>query len=539
MPHAGPCTLIALLAICAPAGRARIAEVFYDALGDDTGHEFVELFNSGGTALSLAGVKLEAGDGAGPGRWTTRWIGGANDSIGAGARFVIGGELVVPAPNVEVTLALQNGPDAVRLTWPDGASEVVGYGALGDPEYFCGAPAEDVPSGQSLARVPDDADRGSNALDFVAREPSPGAPNETRLDAAIEPGLLALDPEQPEALAPSRITATLMNRGTDAFAPGAVSLHVSEAGSELANSNDTPGLDAGDSARVTLDLPGLAAGKHTLVARVVLGGDERPANDFDTLRVRAGQGPLIVTEIQFHPAGGEGEWVEVRATDPFGVTLEDFTLGDRGSRAGRPESALHLEPDSLALLTQDRAALLSRYPALDGSRVVEVAPWSPLNNSDDSTGIADIVSLRDRDGTPCDRVPYSARGVPAGVPLELVNGVWQVDSAPGGTPLSPPQWPSPYAGRFELSPRRLKANEAPRLIWSLPWTRCVISIDAFDLSGRRVGHALERDAGPRGVRRIDFLPGPGLYVFALAARAGDGGARLEETRMVRVEGVAR
>src|SRR5205085_2640437 len=163
--------ILLALATCAPPARPLVAEVFYDAIGDDTGHEFVELYNPGDRAAGLLGVKLEAGDGAAPGRWTLRWTGAAGDSIAAHGRFVIGGALVSPPPQATVALELQNGPDAMRLSWPDGASEVVGWGALGSGEYFCGAPAEDVPAGQSLARIPDAADRGSNALDFQPATP--------------------------------------------------------------------------------------------------------------------------------------------------------------------------------------------------------------------------------------------------------------------------------------------------------------------------------------------------------------------------------
>ena len=42
-------TLAAALALtlthCVPAGHPLVAEVYYDAPGDDTGHEFVELYN--------------------------------------------------------------------------------------------------------------------------------------------------------------------------------------------------------------------------------------------------------------------------------------------------------------------------------------------------------------------------------------------------------------------------------------------------------------------------------------------------------------
>src|SRR6266545_7973152 len=140
-----PAGLLALaLTLCSRMDRPIVAEVFYDATGDDTGHEFVEIWNPGEAPCSLAGLRLEAGDGAGPGRWTQRWIGGAADSIAARGRFVIGGGLVEPPSDAVVILDLQNGPDAVRLTWPDGVIEVVGYGPQSFPEYACGDAAADV-----------------------------------------------------------------------------------------------------------------------------------------------------------------------------------------------------------------------------------------------------------------------------------------------------------------------------------------------------------------------------------------------------------
>src|SRR5262245_58825366 len=84
---------------CAPPDRPRIAEVCYEAIGDDTGLEFVELLNPTGARITLTGLRLEAGDGSGPGRWTLRWTGGPGDTIPAGGRFVIGGAHVSPAPD--------------------------------------------------------------------------------------------------------------------------------------------------------------------------------------------------------------------------------------------------------------------------------------------------------------------------------------------------------------------------------------------------------------------------------------------------------
>src|SRR5207249_1168951 len=150
-----------------------------------------------------------------PGRWTLRWTAPAGAMIEAGGRYVVGASRVMPPPAAIVELALQNGPDAVRLVWPDGAVEVVGYGALTPAEYFCGAPAPDVASGLSLARVPDDADLGSNALDFRAATPSPGRANQPRRHVAWAPRSLAIDPENARPGGRVRLTGVAVNAGAD------------------------------------------------------------------------------------------------------------------------------------------------------------------------------------------------------------------------------------------------------------------------------------------------------------------------------------
>ena len=55
----------------------------------------------------------------------------------------------------------------------------------------CGTPAPDVAPGQSLARVPDDADLGGNALDFRAAEPSPGRANRPLIPAHDAPNFIS------------------------------------------------------------------------------------------------------------------------------------------------------------------------------------------------------------------------------------------------------------------------------------------------------------------------------------------------------------
>lgn len=567
----------ALLAACSPPDRAIVTEVFYDAIGDDTGSEFVELFNPTSHAVSLNGVRLESGDGAGAGRWTLHWTGTAADSIAPGARFVAGGALVTPLPDVVLTLNLQNGPDAVRLVWPDGGIEVVGYGALGFPEYFCGAPAADVASGFSLARVPDTSDLGSNAADFRAAEPSPGRANQAHRDLAIVHGSIVLTPAKPQPGEPFVASARLIDAGADTIRLGDVVL-----AAELEDLEDAPRgarprmvtsrlgpragaspsaphpraaataanppvigpllIAPGDTLAFDVAVDPLPAGRWRLAVVATVPGDENAANDRDTLRLRVGAGPLAVTEIQFHPADAEGEWVEVRNRSNAPVDLTSFTLSDRGTARGVPRDGFGaLAPESLAVFAQDRAALLAGYPALDATRVWQVGPWAALNNSDDDAGVADEVVLREADGLEDDRVAYHAGGVPAGVPLELREGAWQPALDPRGSPLAPPKVLPPAAHRLEVAPARVPAAAARVAItWALPWPRADVRADLYDLDGRRVAEILpERSAAGRGTRELTLAGAPaGVYWVVLEARA-TGGERLTESRPLRIVGNSR
>ena len=522
---------------CAPAQYPIVSEVYYDAPGVDTGHEFVELWNTGDAPASLAGLRIEAGDGAAPGRWTLRWTGGPADSVGPHARFVVGGALVLPAPDRVATLDLQNGPDALRLVWPGGASEVVGWGAHDFPEYYCGAPALDVAGGQSLARIPDAAATGSNAGDFRATDPSPGAANVRARDAALVRKRLALDPERPEPGGSATLTLLLTNLGASAWNTGEA--HVAVTGDLIAAPLDAaaPSLAAGETTQVQVPLMALRAGRGALAARVVLTGDESPANDADTLLARVGAGPLELTEIQFHPAAAEGEWIEVRNRTHEALALEQFKVGDRGGAGGSVEAGTPLAGDSLAVLAQDPTALLVAHPALDAARVRRVTPWAALNNSDDATGVADQVVVAEASGVPDDRVSYSAQGIAAGVSLEREGDTWRPSAVAGGTPMAPPRTPLAVPGGFRAAPRRLRAGgDTVYFAWELPWPSARVTLELYDLDGRRtrrlVGPVPSGAHGERPVT-LDALP-PGLYLAVLRAESNDGS--LTRVTALRVEG---
>ena len=162
-----------------------INEVYYDPPGADAGGEFVELFNPGPAAMALDGFRLEFANGADGPAWHIRWQGAPGDRLEAGAFFlVVDTGWIGPPGQAEVRLALQNGPDAIRLVAPDGATDILGWGEVAHAELAEGAPAPDV-SGLALARRPDGHDSGDNARDFRQNVPTPGQPNWPRFSPSV------------------------------------------------------------------------------------------------------------------------------------------------------------------------------------------------------------------------------------------------------------------------------------------------------------------------------------------------------------------
>ena len=162
-----------------------INEVLYDPPGADAGGEFVELYNPGPVPVHLDGYRLEFANGADGPAWQLRWQGEAGDHLEAGAFFLVADDgWSGPPPQATVRLALQNGPDALRLVAPDGTTDTVGWGAVAHPELAEGAPAADA-AGRALARRPDGRDTQDNAADFREHDPTPGGPNWPRFALAV------------------------------------------------------------------------------------------------------------------------------------------------------------------------------------------------------------------------------------------------------------------------------------------------------------------------------------------------------------------
>jgi hypothetical protein len=169
-----------------------ISEVFYDAVGSDDGHSFVEIYGTPGADLD--GLVLEGVNGSNGDITHSLALTGA---IPADGIFVLaddsgGGATLVPDADLVLNFDFQNGPDSVVLRFGDAVLDALGYGAFGAGDVFAGegSAAPDAPAGSSLARYFANADSGDNLADFAVFEvPTPGA---APLAAVPEPATAAL-----------------------------------------------------------------------------------------------------------------------------------------------------------------------------------------------------------------------------------------------------------------------------------------------------------------------------------------------------------
>lgn len=561
----GPLAALCLLHATAAAAQVIINEFLPDPEGADAGREFVELLNTGDTPSDLGGLRLEFANGAEGPVWQVRWTGTAGRQLAPGARFLIvdRGWTGAALADAEVSLALQNGPDAIRLARSGVALDLVGYGALTDTLLMERRPVP-MAVGRSLARRPDGHDTGDNRADFVAADPTPGAPNFASralvaLETVVEPPSLG----RPGGTV--AVTARLRNDGVEDLPTARL---------QLACGPDTVGamLDAvasGQERRVEWLLRPLREGRWPLQARL-----ELPALP-ETLVVslghlQVGAAELRLGEVLGAPRSGQGEWIELEAlagprSGPGAYRLRD----DDGGWVPLP--ALVLAAGERLIVAQDSLGLTGWLAANRsgppdaggcGAPLLQVAPWPSLNNAPpDDRDRADRVLLSDSLGTILDHVDLGTggRALTGDRSLERVAfGAGAASAVPwaeslaaaGSTPgcpnsVDPPGGSAGGAGALAVDPplvSRALGQVTVHLSFEVPAGAGGWDLGVLDLDGRPV-----RDLGGDGLG-----PGPralfwdlrddaartvaaGGYIVALRWRSGSGnpGAPLRRLVVVR------
>ena len=532
-----------------------INEVLYDPAGPDAGHEFIELHNTTGRLVVLDGYVLEAGNGSSPGDWRAQWRGSRQDLIAAGGYFVVAGEEAAAPADAHAGLILQNGPDAVRLCRAGAVVDCVGWGALTHGEFFEGEPTEDVPSGWVLARVPNAADSGSNYNDWLGRPwGTPGRTNTPAFGAQIlgaswEPPILDVGRG-------GQLRVDLRNLGSGLLHLDAVdlSLNHERLGFRRCTSNGAS-IATGETTALIYDVsPDTGAWAGWIDLQLLLDGVAQSAS---SVAARVGVGPVVISELSYDPAAGEGEWIELRNHSPGGIDLSSWSMEDASGQRLVVEADIDLPPGAVCVVAQDEAAFLAQWPGLSAAVLIPwEGRWPSLNNQvNREWGFADQVLIRDAGGIPSDYVRYRSSEFDGdGVSLErwiedgrLVSPEMLIpcSASEGATPgasslesgaeLGGRNWLKPFPNPFY--PDRADAPDLCRLSIPPPaGSSSRVTADVFDLAGHRVcclSAAAQQETplilswdGRSSAR--DELP-TGIYIWRVTLQGGVRGDRQQVT----------
>ncbi len=520
-----------------------VNELYYDHPGADAGFEFVEILNTGSEPVSLDGVALEFHNGAGAG-WAVVWRAPNGIVLARDAPWVLGGAAVMPAPDVVFEMALQNGPDAIRLVDAQGSPlDMVGYGGLDDPVFVETLGAPTIVAGQSLARTPDGRDTNDNASDFAAATPTPGRRNVARDD--IAPMLAAATPPRAgfDRAGTERVVIDVVNLGLASIPAAAVVVVARDSTAlgtrDLAAARNAATIPPGAAERVVLEVALSEPGYHWLSIESRYAPDERPANDRVSLVRRVGRPSLLVSEVMTAPRAGCPQFVELYNNGRDAIDITGYALRDTRSRAASIDAdSLVIEPRGFIVVAADASQLV--VCVRGGARVLDViGSWPAFNKS--GGAFADSVIVTDALGIPVDGVAYP--GVASGLTehsLERVDlfavtapreAVWRLSQRTGGSPgrAGAGVLEVPPRASCEVSPNPFFPQRGDLLrvaVASTPGVASVV-VRVYDTSGRRVRELGSASSFPAvllwdGRRDGGDWVRAGVYVLACEAFATDG-----------------
>lgn len=273
-------------------------------------------------------------------------------------------------------------------------------------------------------------------------------------------------------------------------------------------------MGAGESYQHSWSLSDLAAGDYQIRIQVFAEDDTKPQNNHFqfTLRIESNESLLIINEIMFRPAPNQTEWVEFynKSSDPINVKGWYFADGHDTIIICKTEKMI--DGHSYLILSKD-SSLMVNY-GLAPELLVTSSAFPTLNNDFDDVK---VLSFSQR---VVDRVLYSnswmKREVDPGISLERINPEisssladnWSACTAPAGA--TPGQKNSIYVDKPRektllaiypnpFSPDADGFEDVAIFEYDLPLATAYISIDIFDMAGRKIRTLInQHPVGPSG-----------------------------------------
>lgn len=184
----------------------------------------------------------------------------------------------------------------------------------------------------------------------------------------------------------------------------------------VASQNFSQSFAENESLTVQLNYPNIAAGRHPLIAKIVLSGDEDTTNNSLSIAVNVGYQPrtMLINEIMYAPPSGMPEWIEIVNNSADSIPVSGWRISDAGSTRALIAPDRTILPKSYFIATTDTNAFKSFFT--DNVPLYH-AQFSALNNT------GDAVVLFDPTGAVVDTLTFASSwgGSSGGKSLERID----------------------------------------------------------------------------------------------------------------------
>lgn len=533
---------------------------------NDTGLEWIELYNSDSTEQDLSGWDLypsrsphfiiPAGARIGPQSFILVYL--RRDGINTATEIYEG--------TAGITSNMTNTRGSIALFSNSDRDSIIDFVQYGDDSMTYEATAASAGiwtrgvfldtafCGNSLGLIYDGLDSNRKADWRELVRPTPGYTNQPYpVDIAVS-GISV----SPDTLVPGRtitLNAMMTNMGLDtAFLPVIAVFEDSDYDSVWDPGENKYASIAWDylcDQRTALaQLYGLEEGQYNLAVSASCSNENYTANNYRSILLTVGS-PVVINEIMYYPNSGAAEWVELYNRSAKPVNIKGWSVeDDLGTPHLITSSSLIMMPQSYLIMTS-----IDNQPLAECLRVKPSGGWPALND------YGDLVRLRDLRSSQEDMVQYLPDwGKGQGKTLERINpflisnttASWGLSQDPFGS--TPGRQNSLYqenlstgaeisAGPNPFSPDGDGHEDHTILNYRLPWDEAMVNIVIYDRLGRRVRNLLNNHRSAKegcfawDGRNEDRRKCPmGIYVILLEAKESSGSGSIKAKATVALAG---
>jgi hypothetical protein len=404
-----------------------LSEVMFNSAGNENAYEFIEIFNASATdSISLLGWKI--------GDQTETDLLVSPDSL---YRLAPGQFAVVFDPGYFQTVAIYDSlvpAQALILTIDDNS---FGSGGLSNstPEtvvlvdaggktaasytYSLGNP-DGISDEKIFLNADDSPGNWANSRDVNGTPGQRNSVTPNQFDGELLARSFAVSPAILREGQSAMLNVTLRNAGLQIISMAAIEFLIVNTSANLnlpfrlGAAELTAALESADTTRLTFLWKQAVAGRHEIIANLILSGDENRRNDTlrTSLAVGYSRAVLRLNEIMYAPPASQPEWIEIFNPQMTAVSIADWILEDEsGNRAIVKRQAVAPPMSYLVLAASPAVAALFN---IADSLVITLDNFPTLNNT------GDVLRWRDFSGAVIDSAAYQTNWGAAGISAEKI-----------------------------------------------------------------------------------------------------------------------